>query len=75
MVMRRIELGLCGVLSLASAGTSGLLALEHATLRGAICGAGHIPHCGWCLGAAGFALAGFAALAAAARPEPVLLRA
>jgi hypothetical protein len=73
--MRRIELGLCGVLSLATAGISGLLALEHATLRGAICGASHIPHCGWCLGAAGFASAGLAALCAAARPQPVALTA
>lgn len=74
-VNHRIGLGLIGLLSLASVEISGLLVREHATLRGAICGVGHIPHCGWCLSAAGFALAGLAALAAALRPEPALRRA
>jgi hypothetical protein len=68
-MVRRAELGPCGTLSLASAGICGLLAAQHASLRDAICGAGHIPHCGWCVGAAGFALAGLAALYAAARPD------
>ena len=72
---RRMGLSFIGLLSLASAGISGLTAWEHATLRGAICGGGHIPHCGWCLSAAGFALAGLVAFLAAVRPEPALARA
>jgi hypothetical protein len=67
---RRLGVRLIGLLSLASAGISGLLAREHATLAGAICGAGHNPHCGWCYGAVGFALAGLTALVAAAGPQP-----
>jgi hypothetical protein len=60
---------------LASAEISSLLAREHATLRGAICGVGHNPHCGWCYGAVGFALAGLTAFAAALSPEPATRRA
>lgn len=69
-----------GVLLMTSAWLAGDLALEHMAAIGTICGAGPGPHCGWCLGAAGLALAGLAALALAwqggARPgRPALARA
>lgn len=66
----RAAIRLIGLLSWASAGLSGLLAWEHATFRGPICGAGLIPHCGWCFGAAGFALVGLAAFRASGDPTP-----
>ena len=59
---QRLGLALLGLLSLASAAVSALLAQPHAALCGAASG-----HCGWCYVAAGFAALGLTAFAMAAR--------
>jgi hypothetical protein len=59
---QRLGLVLLGLLSLASAGVSALLAQPHAALCGAAPG-----HCGWCYAAAGFAALALAAFVLAAR--------
>jgi hypothetical protein len=43
-------------------------ARQHLMALGTLCGAGPVPHCGWCFGAAGLALAGLAAFSYALRP-------
>lgn len=68
--LERVATGLLGGVLLATAGLSAGLARDHMILLGAICGAGHAPHCGWCYGAVGFALAGLTAFALALRPQP-----
>jgi hypothetical protein len=64
----RAAFALAGLLSSASAALCALLASGHAASLGAICGAVAAPHCGWCLAATGFALAGLAAFHAASDP-------
>lgn len=64
----RLAWGGLGLTLLASAGLSGDLARQHMAALGHLCGAAAVPHCGWCYAAAGFALAGVSAFAAAARP-------
>lgn len=67
----RLVLGASGAMLLAAAGLAGRLAAEHMATLGAICGASPAtPHCGWCVAAAGFALSGAAAVAAALRQSP-----
>jgi hypothetical protein len=58
----RLDLALLGLLSLASADVSILLAQSHLSL----CGAGQAAHCGWCYAAAGFALLAVGSLAGTA---------
>jgi hypothetical protein len=64
-----MAIGLLGLLCLATAVVSALLASEHMILRGAICGVARTAHCGWCYSAAAFAFAGIAAFAATAAPQ------
>jgi hypothetical protein len=72
----RLILGASGAMLLASAGLAGRHAAEHMETLGAICGASlSTPHCGWCVAAAGFALSGAAAMAAALRLTPSARRA
>jgi hypothetical protein len=68
LVVRTGVVAVGGVL-LASAGLAADLARDHMLLLGTICSAGPAPHCGWCYGAAGLALSGFAAFALALRPH------
>jgi hypothetical protein len=63
----RIGTGLIGLMLFTCAALSQALARGHIAGRGVICGADRIPHCGWCYGAAGFALAGLAAFLLASR--------
>jgi hypothetical protein len=65
----RLGAGTVGGILLASAGLAADLARDHMALIGTICGANPAPHCGWCYGAAGLALAGFAAVAVAVAPS------
>lgn len=67
-VPTHMAFGLLGCVGLAFAEISALLAREHALLRGAICGAVQVPHCGWCYAAAASAIGGAAALATATSP-------
>ncbi len=64
----RFGAGLIGVILTASAALSTDLAVAHMLALDAICGASSAPHCGWCLGAAGLGLAGFAAFTFAFQP-------
>jgi hypothetical protein len=64
----RIGTGFIGLILFTSAALSEGLARAHIASRGVICGADRIPHCGWCYGAAGLALAGLAAFALAFAP-------
>lgn len=64
----RLGAVLTGLTLLASAGLAAELARGHMAVLGATCGAGNAPHCAWCFGAAGLALAGLAAFVYAARP-------
>ncbi len=64
----RVGAGTVGGVLLASAGLAADLARDHMSLLGTICGANPVPHCGWCYGTAGLALAGLAAFAVALRP-------
>jgi hypothetical protein len=57
--------GLTGVILTAGAALSADLAWAHSQALGVLCGASSSPHCGWCFGAAGLAIAGLAASAAA----------
>ena len=57
--------GTVSIVLLASAGLAADLARDHMVVLGTVCGAASTPHCGWCYGAAGLALAGLAAFAAA----------
>lgn len=68
----RFGVAVGGLILFALAALSWALAQEHIAGRGVICGAGGIPHCGWCYGAAGFALAGLAAFALAFGPAAAL---
>lgn len=70
----RIGAGVAGVMLTASAALAADLARDHMTLIGTICGAGPHPHCGWCFGAAGLAMAGLAAFAVAIRPSLSLIK-
>lgn len=67
----RATAGTVGGVLLASAGLAADLARQHMALLGTICGVGSAPHCGWCYVAAGLALAGIAAIAAAVSPRAV----
>ena len=58
----RLAGGLFGFLLLWGAALSAVMAKAHADLLGHICGAGPIPHCGWCYAAPGLALAGLTVL-------------
>ena len=73
--LQRLGSGLLGYVLLTSAAISAGLARDEIVLRGVMCGASHPPHCGWCYGAVGFALAGITAWAVALRagPAPALL--
>jgi hypothetical protein len=64
----RTGAGTVGGVLLTSAGFAADLARDHMVVLGTVCGAGQTPHCGWCFGAAGLALAGLAAFAAALAP-------
>ena len=66
--------GTVGGVLLASAGLAADLSRDHMVVLGTFCGAGPVPHCGWCYGAAGLALVGLAAFAAALAPTPVAAR-
>ncbi len=72
--VERLATDLLGCILLASAALAASLGRDDAALRGVVCGIGHAPHCGWCYGAVGFALAGLTAFALARRagglPEP-----
>ena len=68
-VLNRMAIGLLGLLCLATAAVSVLMASEHMIRGSAICGAVQTPHCGWCYGAAA-ACAGAAAAAPQKRPAP-----
>lgn len=57
----RFGAALSSLVFFASAGLSFELARDHMAALGAICGAASAPHCGWCFGAAGLAIAGLAA--------------
>lgn len=64
----RLGAGTVGGVLLASAALAADFAREHMALIGTICGANPTPHCGWCFGAAGLALAGLVAVAVALSP-------
>ena len=64
----RAGAGTVGGVLLASAGLAADLARDHMILLGTVCGPNPVPHCGWCFGAAGLAIAGLAAFAAAMAP-------
>jgi hypothetical protein len=64
----RAGAGAAGGVLLASAALAADLARDHMILFGTICGADHVPHCGWCYSAAGLAIAGLAAFAVALAP-------
>ena len=61
--MLRAGAALTGVVLTLSAALAADLARGHMLALGAICGTGANPHCGWCLGGAGLALAGVVAFA------------
>ncbi len=61
---------LTGVVFLASAALAAEPAGAHMLALHTVCGAGDAPHCLWCFGAAGLALAGLAAFAAALHDRP-----
>jgi len=66
--LERLGTGLLGLVLMASALLSATLARDDAAVRGVICGIDPIPHCGWCYGAVGFALAGLTAFGLAVWP-------
>jgi hypothetical protein len=59
----RAGAGLTGLSLLGSAALAADLAGQHMAALGTICGATPHPHCAWCLGAVGLALAGLTAFA------------
>ncbi|MBX3485469.1 hypothetical protein [Phenylobacterium sp.] len=65
----RLGAATAGGVLFVGAGLAADLARGHMILLGTVCGAGPDPHCGWCFGAAGLALAGLAAVAVAILPE------
>lgn len=64
----RFGAALSSLIFLGSAKLSLDLALDHMARLGTICGAASAPHCGWCFGAAGLAIAGLAAAGVALKP-------
>jgi hypothetical protein len=62
---------LAGALLIAGGVLAADLAVLHMRTAGAICGAGSIPHCSWCFGAAGLVVAGLAAFLQAAQLRPI----
>ncbi|HEX5265080.1 MAG TPA: hypothetical protein VFW13_16235 [Phenylobacterium sp.] len=62
----RASAGATGVILIAAAARAAELACARMAAMGSLCGASVAHHCGWCFGATGLALAGLAALAAAA---------
>ncbi|MBL8770919.1 MAG: hypothetical protein JNK30_06010 [Phenylobacterium sp.] len=67
----RLGVGLTGATLLGGSALAADLAQLHMAALGTICGASTNPHCGWCLGAVGLALAGLTALGFATAPERV----
>lgn len=57
----RLGAGAVGGVLFASSGFAADQALDHMVPFGTICGASHVPHCGWCYSAAGLLLAALAA--------------
>ena len=68
----RLGAAAIGAVLTASAVLAADLAREHMLIIGVICGAGPVPHCGWCYGAASLGLAGLAAFVFAAKPAGML---
>lgn len=72
----RGALSLSGLALLASAGLAARMALQHMPSAAALCGAGPVAHCAWCVAAVALGLAGATALVFALQPraEPAYSR-